>query len=45
MQIELNDNERIALSLAMQGQIVALQILLQKLNPQGDKPPQDAQSL
>lgn len=38
--MELNDNERLILSLALQGQIVAAQMLLQKLNPpQGDKPP------
>jgi hypothetical protein len=43
--MELNDNERLILSLALQGQIVAAQMLLQKLNPQGDKPPQEDKPL
>jgi hypothetical protein len=41
MPIELNDNERLAITLALQAQIVSAQMLLQRLNPQTPAQPED----
>jgi hypothetical protein len=40
MQIELSDYERLQLTLAVQQQVVAGQMLLNRLNPQPVPPPQ-----